>query len=851
MKFKFLPIIMFVASAHFYGQITPEKTQGNPVQAETSAGSYVLKDIVVDGVKKYSAEQILRFTGLSKGENVDIPGQKISNAIKKLWETDNFSEVEVYVESIDGQSVVLKFNLQDLKDLGEVKFVGKDKRIGKSKSEKLAKDNNLKPGIKITQNLVSTLQTNIPKDYIKKGFADATISIEDKVNAKDPNLVDWTIEVERGKRVKIDAINFDGNTVVTDRKLRNKAFKETKQKRFSIGGILKPSKFIESKYEEDKESLINYYNALGFRDARIVSDSVYRNQRNNYMIDIKLNEGKKYYIGDISFLGNTTFSTDFLQKVLGYKSGDIYDAVGFNKKVGLDGGKEDDSDIKSVYMNNGFLFSNVTPIEKSVKGDSINLEIRINEGEKATWNRVTWSGNTTTHDHVILRSLRTKPGNLFAKSDIKRTYFDLASMSFFDPQQIGQQVNPNPADNTVDVQWTLVEKGSSQVQLQAGYGGNSFIGTLGLTFNNFSLRNFLKFKDFKPVPQGDGQTLSVQAQAGQFFQNYGLSFTEPWLFGTKPTALSVSLNQSLVNYGSSLSPRFVIEDQKLSIFSASVGLNRRLSWPDDYFSLYTGIQYQNYSFSNYGFQFGNSTEYYGSANNFSFNLGLSRNSAGVDPIFPTQGSNIEASIKFTPPYSLFSNRDYDNETPSEKYKLLEFYKVKMKADIYNTLIGKLVLRSSAEMGFLDGYNKKLGAPPFERFYVGGTGLFGGRYDGRELVPLRGYENSSSNGGERDDVTPFGGATIYNRFSLELRYPISMNQTAKIYALTFLEGGNAWSGFNTYNPFQLKRSAGVGVRVYMGAFGLIGFDFAYGFDKPNIGSAEPAGWKTHFLMNQSL
>lgn len=850
MKFKFLPMIMFVASAHFYGQVTPPENQNTgAVQTQNTDGTYVLKDIVVDGVKKYSADQILRFTGLSKGESVEIPGQKISNAIKKLWESDNFSEVEVYIQSLDGDNVVLRFNLQDLKELGEVKFTGKG--IGKSKNEKLAKDNNLKPGLKITQNLISTLKTNIPKDYIKKGFPDASITIEDKVNAKDPNLVDWTIDVDKGKRIKIDHIEFEGNTVVSDRKLRKKAFKDTKQKSFSIAGILKPSKFIENKYDDDKENLINYYNSLGFRDAKIVSDSVYRNKRNNYVIDVKLNEGKKYYIGDISFLGNTTYSTEFLQKVLGYKKGDIYDAVGFNKKVGIDGGKEDDSDIKSVYMNNGFLFSNVTPIEKSVKGDSIDLEIRINEGEKATWNRVTWSGNTTTHDHVILRSLRTKPGNLFSKSDIKRTYFDLASMTFFDPQQIAYPIEPHPEDNTVDVHWKLVEKGSSQVQLQAGYGGGSFIGTLGLTFNNFSLKNFLKFKDFKPIPQGDGQTLSVQAQAGQYFQNYGLSFTEPWLFGTKPTALSVSVNQSLVNYGAvANNTTGIVEDQKLNIFSASIGLNRLLSWPDDYFSLYTGIQYQKYTFSNYPFQFGTTTEEFGSANNFSFNLGLSRNSAGIDPIFPTQGSNISATVKFTPPYSLFNKKDYSTETPSEKYKLLEFYKVKLKADIYNTLIGKLVLRSSAEMGFLDGYNKQLGAPPFERFYVGGVNQLGGNYDGRELIPLRGYENASSTGGQVNDITPYGGATIYNRFNLELRYPISMNQTAKIYALTFLEGGNAWNSFGSYNPFQLKRSAGVGIRVYMGAFGLIGFDFAYGFDK-TIGNQDPAGWKTHFLLNQSL
>ncbi|WP_209390691.1 outer membrane protein assembly factor BamA [Chryseobacterium sp. RR2-3-20] len=844
MKFRLLPIIMFAASAHFYGQATPQDSTkvNTTILAENQTGTYTLKDIVVDGVKKYSPAQILRFTGLLKGEEVDIPGQKISNAIKKLWDTQSFSEVEVYIESIDGKTVVLKFHLEDLKELGEVKFVGRG--IGKSKNEKLAKDNNLKPGTKITQNLISSLKTNIPKDYVKKGFADAKITIEDKINASDPNLVDWTINVDKGKRIKISHIEFEGNENVSDRKLRKKAFKETKQKRFGIGGILKSSKFVEEKYQEDKRNLINYYNSLGYRDAKIVSDSVWRNKKNNFEINVKLEEGKKYYIGDITFVGNTVYPTEYLQRLLGYKKGDIYDAVGFNKKVGEDGGKEDDSDLRSLYMNNGYLFSNVTPIEKSVNGDAVNLEIRINEGEQATWNKVTWSGNTTTHDHVVLRALRTKPGELFKKTDIKRTYFDLASMSFFDPQQIKYDIDPQVQDNTVNVNWGLVEKGSSQVQLQAGYGGNSFIGTLGLTFNNFSLKNFLKFKDFRPVPQGDGQTLSIQAQAGQYFQNYGISFSEPWLFGTKPTALSVSLNNSRVNYRQYSGP-----DQRLNIFSATVGLNRYLRWPDDYFSLYTGIQYQKYNFSNYPFEFGNSTELYGNANNLSLNIGLSRNSAGIDPIFPTVGSNIELSGKFTPPYSLFSNKDYSTMTPVDKYKWMEFYKIKFKADVYNEVVGKLVLRSSAEMGFMDGYNKQLGAPPFERFYVGGTGLFGGRFDGRELIPLRGYENASTYGGQPQDITQRGGGTIYNRFTLELRYPISLNQTAKIYGLTFAEGGNVWNTWSKYNPFQLKRSIGVGVRVYMGAFGLIGFDFAYGFDKTINGDV--SGNKTHFLMNQSL
>ncbi|NAW51691.1 BamA/TamA family outer membrane protein [Elizabethkingia argentiflava] len=845
MKFRSLPIFLFIASAHFYGQVSPPQTPreseaANPQETEPS---YILKDIVIDGVKKYTTEQILRFTGLSKGEPIEIPGQRLSSAIKKLWDTQTFSEVEVYVQSVEGQNVTLRFLLQDLKELGKVKFKGKDIKIGKSKNEKLIKDNNLKPGIKITENLVTNLKYNIPQQYISKGFSDAKISIEDKINAKDSNLVDWTIDISRGKRIKIDRIDFEGNNSISGAKLRRNGFKNTKQKRFLLG-IFKPSKFIKDKYEEDKKTLVDYYNSLGFRDMRVVSDSVNRNNK-GYNIKVKVDEGKKYYIGDITFVGNTVFSTEALTKLLGYKKGDIYDSVGFKKRIGEDGGKEDNSDIASSYMDNGYLFSNVTGVEKSIKNDTINMEVRIHEGTKATWNRVTWGGNVTTHDHVILRSLRTRPGDLFSKANIKRTFFDLAGMSYFDPQQIGQDIKPNPTDNTADIHWSLVEKGSSQVQLQAGYGGNSFIGTLGLTFNNFSLKNFFKLKDFRPIPQGDGQILSLQAQAGQYFQNYSISFTEPWLFGTKPTALSVGLNYSRVKYRDEYG-----EPQKLNIFSANTGLNQLLSWPDDYFSLYTGLSYQRYAFDNYPFQFGNETLKNGEANNFALNIGLSRNAAGPDPFFKTSGSDFELSAKLTPPYSLFQNKNYDRMSAANKYRWLEFYKIKMKADAYSQIIGKLVLRSSLEMGFLNGYNKQLGAPPFERFYMGGVGLFNGRFDGRELIPLRGYEDASSAGGSDSDVTPYGGGTIYNRVNFELRYPISMSQTAKIYALTFLEGGNTWQGFSQYNPFQLKRSAGFGIRVYMGAFGLIGFDFAYGFDK-TIGGTEPNGWKTHFLMNQQL
>lgn len=840
MNFKILPIILLMASmSQVQGQITQKE---NATQiSEQQSGNYTLQGIVVDGVKKYTPEQILKFTGLYKGEAVEIPGQRISNAIKKLWDTNSFSKVEVYVESINGEQVVLRFALQDLKELKDVKFTGKG--IKKSQNEKLIKENDLKPGTKITENLVSTLQNKIPQQYIKKGFADAKINIQEKASGEDPNLVDWTIEVDKGKKVKIESINFEGNENVSSKKLRKKGFKNTKQKRF-FAGILKPSKLIKEKYEEDKHNLISYYNSLGYRDAKIISDTITRSDK-EFDIKVKLEEGKKYYIGNIEFYGNTVFSTEVLQRLLGYKKGDIYDAVGFNKKVGEDGGKDDDSDLKSLYMNSGYLFSNITPIEKSVDGDSINLEIRITEGERATWNKVTWSGNTTTHDHVILRALRTRPGKLFSKSDIKRTYFDLAGMQFFDPQKIGQEIKPNPQDNTVDIHWTLEEKGSSQIQLQAGYGGNTFIGTLGLTFNNFSLRKFLKFN--KLIPQGDGQTLSLQAQAGQYFQTYSASFVEPWLFGKRPTALSVSFSHSRVKYSD-----YYGNPMKLNIMSASLGLNKLLEWPDNYFSLYTGLSYQRYSFNNYTFYFGEETLTHGTANNFAFNVSLSRNSAGYDPIFPTTGSNIELSAKFTPPYSAFNNKDYSTMATADKYRWMEYYKIKFKADAYNEVIGKLVLRTSAEMGFLHGYNKQLGAPPFERFYMGGTGLYSGRYDGRELIPLRGYDDPSTSGGTSTDVTPTGGGILYNRFALELRYPISMSQTAKIYGLAFAEGGNTWKGFNSYNPFKLQRSVGVGVRIYMGAFGLIGFDFAYGIDKlPYSTSNTPSGWQTHFLMNQSL
>jgi len=666
----------------------------------------------------------------------------------------------------------------------------------------------------------------------------AGVNIKETPNPKDPNLVDWEVEIKKQNKVKINSINIENNTEFSDWKIK-KLIKNTKKK--FTGRFWKKSKFIQEKYKEDLEKVIDEYRSEGFRDAIITSEKVTTEPDGNLKIDINLNEGKRYYVGNINFNGNSAYPTELLQKIVGYKKGDPYDAVGFNKKVS---GSEKDDDIYTLYTNNGYLFSNVTPIEKSVKNDTVNLEVRIVEGEKATWDKVTFSGNTITHDHVIQRMLGTKPGDLFSKEQIKSTYFQLAGLGYFEPQQIDQNVEPNPTNNTANIHWGVVEKGSSQVELQGGYGGGRFIGTLGLTFNNFSLRNLMNGKWNGIVPQGDGQQISLRAQAGSNYQSYSLSFVEPWISGKRPTALSVSFYYTLLN------STYNGASANLNIIGASVGLNKNLTIPDNYFKFSNGLAYQLYKFNNYPFNFGTISLNDGQSNNFNYFASFGRYSNGPDPIFPTEGSEFEIAAKFTPPYSLFNNKDYTSLSIAEQYKWLEFYKIKTKAYWYKELIGKLVFKMGGEFGYLGTYNTKVGLPPFERFYVGGTGLNGNRFDGREIVPLRGYQDASSTGGTSTDITPTGGGTIYNKYVMELRYPITLSQTAKIYGLSFFEAGNTWNDTKEFKPFELKRSAGVGIRIFMPAFGLLGFDFAYGFDKVLNGS-QPSGWQTHFIIGQQF
>lgn len=844
MKNIFILTILFLSSS-IYAQIDTIKIDSTQIKPGTEVQlmkTYTLGGLEISGDAPFSSKQILRFTGLEVGEEIEVPGAKINNALKKLWRTKQFSDVELYATKIVNNKIFLKAHLVGLPKMNEISIEG----VKKSKREDIIKDNKLKKGIKITQNTINQTINNVKEGLTEKGYPDAKVNFNTKEVEGKTLTQDIDIVIDRGERVKVEEIIIEGNKSIKAGKLRRKGFKNTRQT--SIFNIFNSSKLIPEKYEEDKKTLIDVYKGYGFRDAKIVYDSVYKISPNRYVVKVKVDEGNRYYLGDVNFVGNSVYSTDVLERVFSYKKGDAFDAVGINKKVT---GSDKDDDIHTVYLDNGYLFSNVRPIEKHVKNDTIDLEIQIQEGEQATWDKVTFKGNNQTHDHVIARELMTQPGDLFSKRDIKRTFYKLGALGIFDPQQITQDIRPNPETNTVNIEWGLAHKSSSQIEIQGGYGGGRFIGTLGLTFQNFSIKNLFKGKAWKPVPLGDGQSLSIRAQAGSYFSNYSISFTEPWIGGSRPTALSLSV------YNSNYRNLYVKDNSGLTIIGASVGLNKLLSWPDDYFRLSQSISYQNYSFDNYPYDVGTLKYENGQSNNLAYQIGISRLSAGPDPVFPQNGSDFNLSLKLTPPYSLLNNsKDYqalrDNEEFEQLYKWLEYYKIQFSGNWYKEIAGKLVLRAGGEFGYLGTYNKVVGISPFERFFMGGTGLQANRFDGREIIPMRGYEDFTNAGGQTNrDITPLGGGTIYNKYLMELRYPITMGQQAKIFALTFLEAGNTWSDQSKYNPFELKRSAGVGVRVFMAAFGMLGFDFGYGFDSYINSPDKASGWQTHFIFGQQF
>ncbi len=793
---------------------------------------YILGGITVTGLKKFSEETVKVFTGLRNGQVIKLPGDKLTSAIKKLYESKQFSNVDVYLAKIDSNAVYLQFDVQELPQLNRVKISG----IKKSKAKELIKDAELKTGAMLTDNLIVTTKNYITKKYTDKGFLKTKVNLDVQKDTSDINVVNINIHVDKGSKIKIKDIIFTGNEKLSSKKLR-KTMSNTKKK--LLGRFWKASKYIEEDYQEDLEEILKTYSRLGFRDARILKENISWNDDKTINVNIHLEEGRQYKFADIIFVGNKEYTNEFLNQYLKIEKGDVYNGEVLKERVKGDGSPTS-QDISTLYQDHGFLFSQINAVETRVQNDSITVEIRIREDEKARIKKVTVTGNDKTNDHVIFRELRVKPGDLFSRSQIIRSIREIGQLGFFD-QNVTPDVVPNYQNKTADIDFSVVEKGGSQIELQGGYGGGSFIGTLGLSFNNFSIRNIFNKEAYKPLPMGDGQKLSLRLQTSRTFNTYSFSFTEPWLGGKKPQSLSFSIYSSN-QYQFDFQTGTVNRDQSLGIIGATLGLGQRLKWPDDFFQLSQTVSYQSFNLNNYGFRVGTDVLSNGTLNNLSYTAALSRNSAGPSLIFPTYGSEFSLAVKATLPYSLFTDKDYTNLEAQEKYKWLEYYKVTVKGKWYTAFTDKLVLMNNAEIGYLGFYNSELGQNPFERYFVGGDGISQFQLDGRETVGLRGYENNQLS----SDL----GGTIFTKFQMELRYSITDSPSASIYTLGFLEAGNSYDNFETFNPFELKRSAGVGVRIFMPAFGLLGIDFAHGYD-PLPGKIEKSGWQTHFIIGRQF
>lgn len=798
---------------------------------------YILGGITVTGLKKYSEGVVKIYTGLRNGQTIKLPGDKLTSAIKKLYDSKQFSNVDVYLAKIDGNTVYLQFDVDELPQLNQVTITG----VRKGKAKELKREAELKEGTMVTENLIVTTKNYYKKKFTDKGYLKTKVGINTTKDTSNVNVVNMSVHIDKGTRIKIKDINFTGNKAFSDRKLR-KAMKNTKRKFF--GRFWKASKYIDEKYKEDLKSIVEKYSRNGYRDARIIRDSLIWNNDNTISLEIEVEEGKQYYFNDILFVGNKSYTDKQLRTLLKIEKGDAYNGTVLEERVKGDN-TPNSQDIQTLYHNSGFLFATVNAVETKVVNDSITVEIRIREDEKATIKKVTVIGNEKTNDHVIYRELRVKPGDLFSRAALIRSIREIGQLGFFD-NNVSPQVKPDWQNKTADIDFTVIEKGGSQIELQGGYGGGAFIGTLGLSFNNFSVRNIFKKEAYKPIPTGDGQKLSLRLQASRSYSTYSFSFTEPWLGGKKPQSFSFSIYNSN-QYQYDFTTGQVDKSKNLSIIGASVGLGKRLQWPDDYFQLSQTVSYQNFSLNDYGFRVGTDVLSNATLNNLSYNVTLNRNSSGPSLIFPTYGSEFSVGAKFTFPYSLVNKKDYSSLSLAEKYKWMEYYKFSLKGKWYTAFTPKLVLMMNAEGGLLGHYNSKVGSTPFERYFVGGDGLAAYQLDGRETIGLRGYENNR--------LSSLEGGTIYNKFQLELRYSITDKPSASIYTLGFLEAGNAYDNFSSYNPFQLKRSAGLGVRIFMPAFGLLGIDFAHGFDSlplyNNVPNAPKSGWQTHFIIGRQF
>lgn len=844
---------------------------------------YTISHITVSGIRYLDTAIVLSISGLQVGDKITHPGgTNFSKAISNLWRQKLFSTIQIYVTAIEGDNISIELNVQERPRLGNFKFIG----IKKSDADELTTKIGLTKQTIITENIRRRSVEIIYKYFADKGFKNVQTRIEEKNDPQFVNSNSLTFYIDKGNKVKINEVSFYGNENVSSLKLK-KQMKGTKEKArltlhapedkspygtkqpvsfkeyikswgFLSGSktlnfldpyfrynIFASAKFDQKKYDEDKEKVLQYYNSLGYRDAVLVEDTIYNAKNGNLNIDLKVEEGRKYYFGNIAWKGNSKYSDSILNVILGINKGDIYNIQTLNKRLGKEMSADGGADISALYQDDGYLFFHVEPVETAVYNDTIDHEIRISEGPQARIKNVTISGNEKTKDHVIRRELRTVPGNLFSRTDIIRTQRELGQLQYFNQETIAPSVVPNQDDGTVDIGWKVEEKSSDQLELSAGWGGGiGLTGTLGVTFNNFSIKNIFNKKSWDPLPQGDGQKLSLRYQSnGRAFRSYNFSFTEPWLGGKKRNSLTMSVYSSkfsnAYDYLTGRIDKKRSDTNYLKTLGVSLSLGKQLKWPDDYFTLVYGINFTQYDLRNYPIFEGLSN---GRSTNISFKLALQRSSV-FDPIFPRSGSNFLASVQFTPPYSLFNPDVVGSSNP---YKNPEYHKWRFNAEWY-VPIGKpggedktrqLVMKIAAKYGFMGRYNRDLDFSPFERFQLGDAGLtnnFG--LLGYDIVAHRGYPVYSNSDPtiNPDQTSTSRFFTIFNKYQLELRYPVVTNPGSTIYALTFFEAANGWYDFKDYNPFRLRRSAGVGMRFFLPMFGLLGFDYGIGFDRFKAGS----------------
>ncbi|MFD2248572.1 outer membrane protein assembly factor BamA [Pontibacter ruber] len=788
---------------------------------------YRIGEIKVSGANFLDPNALISVTGLKVGDEITVPGEDISRAIQKLWDQGILGDVEVFVTKIEGNQIFLDFNLKERPRLSRFTFSG----INKTQQDALRDKINLIRGKVVTDAVLSSTRNIVRNYYLDKGFLNVKTNIAQKPDSVLPNSVVLNIHVDKGEKVKIGEVVFEGNEAFPDKKLRRQ-LKKTKQKRFY--NPFTASKYKRADYEEDKQKLLDFYNSEGYRDAIIVSDSVYKISEDRLGVRIKVDEGNRYYYRNITWNGNYLYDDAYLTRVLGIEKGDVYNKQELDKRLTYN---PTGIDVSGLYQNDGYLFQSIDPVEVKVEGDSIDLEMRVYEGPQATINKINITGNTKTSDHVIMREIRTLPGQKYSRDDLIRTRNELAALGYFDPENIGLNPIPNQADGTVDINYSVVERPNDQISLSGGWGGPiGAVGTVGLTLNNFSTRKLFNLSEWRPLPSGDGQRLSLNVQAnGKYYQSYSLSFTEPWLGGRRANALTVSLFKTVRREpGSEI-------DRRLNVDGGAISLGRRLRWPDDFFHMSHSLSYNRYTLRNYTlFGFGDFNN--GTSNSLSFNNTIGRTSID-NPTFPRRGSQITLSLNLTPPYSLFTEK-------RNNYEFVEFNKWMFDASYFVNLAGDLVLNARAHFGFLGKYSPETSLGPFERFVMGGSGLGGGNFFvGTEYIGLRGYEDESVINNDEEMLKTAGGIA-FNKYVFEARQLISPNPAATIYALAFMEAGNNFGSYDRYNPFKVYRSVGVGARIFMAAFGLLGFDYGWGLDDiPGVQNQKRGQF--HFMIGQQL